>query len=81
LGGRDEEDLRCQPQANSSRDSISKIPKTENRAGRVAQVVEHLSSKCEALSSNPKRGRGKRENNGRGEPDPGTLYAYMEMPQ
>jgi hypothetical protein len=29
----------------------SKYP-TQKRAGRVAQVVEHLLSKCEALSSN-----------------------------
>jgi hypothetical protein len=26
---------------------------TQNRAGRVAQVVEYLPSKCKALSSNP----------------------------
>jgi hypothetical protein len=25
----------------------------EDRAGRMARVVEHLSNKCEALSSNP----------------------------
>jgi hypothetical protein len=29
-----------------------KIP-TQKRAGGAAQVVEHLTSKCEALSSNP----------------------------
>jgi hypothetical protein len=33
-------------------DSIPKIPITK-KAGRVAQVVEHLPSRCEALSSNP----------------------------
>jgi hypothetical protein len=27
--------------------------KPENRAGRVAQVVEHLPAKCKTLSSNP----------------------------
>jgi hypothetical protein len=37
--------------ANSSRDPIFKIPNT-TRAGGVAQVVECLPSKCEALSSN-----------------------------
>jgi hypothetical protein len=30
---------------------------TQN-AGRVAQVVKHLPSKCEALSSNPSTGAG-----------------------
>jgi hypothetical protein len=30
----------------------SKLKKEKERAGRVAQVVEHLPSKCEALSSN-----------------------------
>jgi hypothetical protein len=29
------------------------LQKTKNRAGGVAQVVEHLLSNCEALSSNP----------------------------
>jgi hypothetical protein len=43
-------------------DPISKITNTK-RAGGVAQVVEHLPSKFEALSSNPnyrkkKKGRG-----------------------
>jgi hypothetical protein len=33
-------------------DPISKITKAE-RAGGVTQVVEHLLSKCDALSSNP----------------------------
>jgi hypothetical protein len=27
--------------------------KTQNRAGQVVQIIEHLSSKCENLSSNP----------------------------
>jgi hypothetical protein len=34
----------------TKQDSDSKKP---NRAGRVAQVVDRLPSKCEALSSNP----------------------------
>jgi hypothetical protein len=38
-------------QANNLGDTISKIPNTKE--GRVAQVVEYLPSKCEALSSNP----------------------------
>jgi hypothetical protein len=29
------------------------LEKTHKRAGGVAQVVDHLPSKCEALSSNP----------------------------
>jgi hypothetical protein len=47
-GGRDQEDQGLKPAcANSSQDSISKMPNTK-KAGRVAQV----SGKCEALSSN-----------------------------
>jgi hypothetical protein len=34
---------------------------TQNRAGRVAQVVEHLPSKCEALSSNSSNKKNKKE--------------------
>jgi hypothetical protein len=34
------------------RDPIQKIP-TAKRAGDVAQMVEHLSGKLQALSSNP----------------------------
>jgi hypothetical protein len=52
LGGRDQEDCSLRPAlANSSRDRFLKYP-TQKRAGRVTQVVEHLPSKCEALSSN-----------------------------
>jgi hypothetical protein len=51
--GRDQEDHGSKPAwANSSRDSISKIPITK-RAGRVTEVVECLPSEAEALSSNP----------------------------
>jgi hypothetical protein len=42
--------------ANSSQDPISKSS-TQNMAGGVAQMAEHLSSKCEALSSNPSTDR------------------------
>jgi hypothetical protein len=52
LGGRDQEKYSSNPAwANSPRDPISKISNTK-RAGRGAQVVECLPSKCEALSSN-----------------------------
>jgi hypothetical protein len=36
--------------------------KRRRRAGRVAQVVEHLLSKCEALSSNPSSMKNKQTN-------------------
>jgi hypothetical protein len=54
-GSRDEKDGGLKSaQGNSSWDPISKIPSTkQNRAGTVAQVVEHLPTKCKALSSNP----------------------------
>jgi hypothetical protein len=50
LGGRDQEDQGSKPaQSNSLQASISKIPNTHTqRAHGVAQVVEHLCSKCEA---------------------------------
>jgi hypothetical protein len=51
-GGRDQENHSSKPaQSSSSRDPIAKHP-TQKRAGRVAQVVELLPSKCESLSSN-----------------------------
>jgi hypothetical protein len=34
-------------------ETISQKYPTQNRAGGVTQVVEHLPHKCEALSSNP----------------------------
>jgi hypothetical protein len=37
----------------------------KNRAGRVAQVVEHLFSKCEALSSKPNIAKEKSQCHGR----------------
>jgi hypothetical protein len=49
----DQEDSSSKPpQANSSRNPILKYP-IQKMAGTVTQVVEHLPSKCEALSSNP----------------------------
>jgi hypothetical protein len=36
--------------------------KRRRRAGRVAQMVEHLLSKCEALSSNPSSMKNKQTN-------------------
>jgi hypothetical protein len=41
---------------------ILKIPKTkQNRAGTVAQVVVHLPSKCETLSSNSSTAKKKKK--------------------
>jgi hypothetical protein len=34
-------------------ETLSQKHLTQNKAGRVAQVVEHLPSGCEVLSSNP----------------------------
>jgi hypothetical protein len=50
-GGRDQEDHSLRPaQANSSRPYLKN---TQHKKGRMAQVIEHLPSKCEALNSNP----------------------------
>jgi hypothetical protein len=52
--GRDQEDGSSKPiQANSSRDPILEKRPTQNRAGGATQIVGHLSSKHEALNSNP----------------------------
>jgi hypothetical protein len=51
--------VRNQPQANSSQDPLLKNP-SQKRAGGVAQVVECLSSKHEALTSNPSVAKGKK---------------------
>jgi hypothetical protein len=53
LGSCYQEDSGSRPVgANSSQDPTLKIFNTKKGFG-VTQVVEHLSSKCEALSSNP----------------------------
>jgi hypothetical protein len=53
-GGRDQDDYSSKPVwTNSLWYPISKNPTQKNRTGRVAEVVEYLLSKCEALSSNP----------------------------
>jgi hypothetical protein len=46
--------------ASSSGDPILK-KKSQKRAGGVAQVVELLPSKCEALSSNPNTAKKKKK--------------------
>jgi hypothetical protein len=50
----------CNPSYSGGRDQEDPVLKilsqkypTQKRTGRVAQVVEHLPSKCEVLSSNP----------------------------
>jgi hypothetical protein len=45
--------VQSQPQGNSLQDPISKTPNTKKGLGRVAQAVQHLSNKHEALSLNP----------------------------
>jgi hypothetical protein len=51
--GWDQKDGCSKPaHANRSWDLILKIPNPK-RTGRVASVIGHLSSKCEALNSNP----------------------------
>jgi hypothetical protein len=53
LGGWDQEDCGSRPAwANSSQNPISKIIRTKWTGG-VAQAVEFLLCKCEALNSNP----------------------------
>jgi hypothetical protein len=55
---RDQEDCGSKPaQANSLQDPTSKIPNTKKGLG-VAQVVEHLRSKCEAPVSPKKSNMG-----------------------
>jgi hypothetical protein len=41
--------------------TLSQEYSAQNRTGRVAQVVEHLPSKCEALSSNPRTSKKKKK--------------------
>jgi hypothetical protein len=53
LGGKNQDDESSKlAKANRLQDPISKIS-NRKKTGRVAQVVECLSSKCEAFSSNP----------------------------
>jgi hypothetical protein len=45
--------VQFQPQANNSWRLCLENTQYKNRVGVVAQMVEHLSSKCKVLSSNP----------------------------
>jgi hypothetical protein len=47
--------------ASPSRDPTLKIPTTKNGAGGVARVLEHLTSKCEALNLNPSTAKKKKK--------------------
>jgi hypothetical protein len=59
-GGRDHEDQGSKPAlANSSRDLILKVPNTKK--GLVAQAVDCLPSKCEALSTNSSTAKKKKK--------------------
>jgi hypothetical protein len=60
-GGRDREDQGSKPgQADSLQEPISKNP-SQKRAGGVAQMVEHLPSKHEALSLNSSTAKKKKK--------------------
>jgi hypothetical protein len=48
-----------QAHLSKKQDLISKITRAK-RSGGMAQVVEHLPSKCETLSSNPSTGKKKK---------------------
>jgi hypothetical protein len=41
-------------------ETVSQKYQTQNRAGRMTQVLEHLPSKREALSSNPRTAKKKK---------------------
>jgi hypothetical protein len=61
LEGRDTEDCDLRlAWENSSQDPISKIPHTK-KGCRVAEVVECLLGKCEALNSSPVLSKKKRK--------------------
>jgi hypothetical protein len=47
-GSRDQEDLGSRPTQAAKVSPKSKIPNAQKRTGRVAQVVEHMPSKCKA---------------------------------
>jgi hypothetical protein len=62
--GRDQKDYDLKPsRANSSQDLMTLFQKflTQNRAGRVAQVVECLYGKSEVLSSSSRTTKKKRK--------------------
>jgi hypothetical protein len=55
LGDRNQEDHGSKPALGKwFVRFVSKIPNTQKRAGGVTQAIQHLPSKCEALSSNPR---------------------------
>jgi hypothetical protein len=57
----DQENHHSKPaQANSSPEPILKSP-SPKRAGKVAQMVEHLPSKVEALNSSPNTAKEKKK--------------------
>jgi hypothetical protein len=64
LRGRDQEDGHLKPaQAKSLGDPVLKKYPTKKWTGRVIQVVEHLLSKFEILSSNLKLQKKKKKKN------------------
>jgi hypothetical protein len=60
--------------SNKSETLSQKYP-TQERAGGVAQVIEYLSSKCEALSSNSSTAKKKTKKNPKG-----NKFTYVEPP-
>jgi hypothetical protein len=56
-GDRDQEDSGSKPAWQIVRETLSQKYPTQKWAGGVAQAVQHLPSKCEALGSNPSIGK------------------------
>jgi hypothetical protein len=52
----------CTTMPDLGKEFLDMTPEAQFRAGGVAQAVEHLSSKCKALSSNPSRAKKKQTN-------------------
>jgi hypothetical protein len=80
---------QCFPQRNSlhplfQSKAIFPIKTHTHRAGRVAQVIEHLTSKHEALSSKPNMTKtnkqAKRERNTRLSKNPGSILIELLFP-
>jgi hypothetical protein len=61
LEDRDQEDSSSRPAWASTSQDLSQKYRTQKTAGGVAQVIEILSSKCKALSSNPSTAKKKKK--------------------
>jgi hypothetical protein len=81
-GGRGQEDSSSKPEASQAKRKNKnharhylKTP-TQKRAGRVAQVVEHLPSKHEVLNSNPSTAPIKKTKANKGKEESGVGRSY-----